>query len=80
MAKTKKLTESQKAALGLLADGRKDYFDLVRAGANASTRTSLTSRGLAEKTAERHPGGFNGWQITDKGREALQAGRVEIQT
>lgn len=75
MPRTKKLTDSQIAALTRLSQGKADFYDLIRVGATGATTTWLVGAGLA--TGEEVAGGKE-WQITDAGRSALTAGRIVV--
>lgn len=75
--KTKKLTEAQTTSLTLLGhQGSANFYDLLHAGANGSTTTTLTKQGLIELTIDK--AGAKTWSITEAGREALAAGRYPI--
>lgn len=69
-APLKKLTSNQIAALVLLAKGKANFHDTIKAGANLSTMSALVKMGLAKATQN---GGVKQWEITDLGMTVLQA-------
>lgn len=75
MARTKKLTDSQVAALQRLTQGTADFYDLCRAGSAGTTAAWLVAQGLATETSD---GGSKTWQITTAGAGALTAGRITL--
>lgn len=73
--RTKKLTQSQVAALCRLSEGRADFYDLARANSTGSAAAWLVKNGLASESAE---GGGKEWQITDAGRAEFATGRIDL--
>lgn len=71
-SETRPLTQSKRAGLQRLSEGKADYFAMVHAGSNGMTMARLVELGLARELGD----GFAGheWEITEDGRQALANG------
>lgn len=74
MAKSKKLSSAQIAALQVLAAGPAGYQALANAGAFGPTISWLETHGLSTKSAE---AAGRTWSITPAGTQALASGRFK---
>lgn len=76
MARTKKLTDAQRAGLKRLREGPAIYYEMARVGATAPTLKWLCDKGLAVES--RKENGDRTWSITDARKEVHEAGRIRI--
>lgn len=76
MARTKKLTDAQRAGLKRLREGPADFYELNHVGAPGPTIKWLCDQGLASEGRDEN--GSRTWSITDAGKAAHEAGRIRV--